>query len=255
MSQSGPGVIRVFEDFVGAEVPVALTTTTEKIGSFRVIGDGIADADSGVVNLESDGLSGVAQLTTTNEDKHGIYIATPVMFDVGLMGTIVLEARIRLPALANREVFIGFSDVNSDDLSLEDDLVHGASTTITLTASDLVGFLLSSELTDTADWHTVYNGGTTSGATASGDLDVGDAAVAGEWQVFRLEIFTNGTVRWYIDGKSVGGSATVRRSGIANAVSTSVDLAMVVGVEAKTTTALTLDIDYIMIKANRDWTV
>lgn len=255
MAQSGPGRIVIFEDFVGAEVPVALTATTGKIGPFRVIGDGLDVADSGVVNLESDGLSGVAQLTTTNEDKHGCYIATPLMFDVALMGTLILEARVRLPALATKEVFIGFADVNSDDLSLEDDLIHGASATITLTGSDLVGFLLSTDLTDSADWHTVYNGGTTTGATTSTNLDVGDAAVAGEWQVFRVEVFSNGTARWYIDGEPVGGSTTVKQNGIANAVSTSTDLGVVVGVETKTTTVMTLDIDYIKVMANRDWTV
>ena len=118
MPQSGPGVIEIFEDFVGAEWIVANTAASGQIGSLRVIGDGIAETDSGVVNLESDGMSGVAQLTTTNEDKHACGISTPIMWDVALMGTLVLEARVRLPAEANRAVFIGFSDVNSDDLSL-----------------------------------------------------------------------------------------------------------------------------------------
>lgn len=253
--QSGYGTITLEEDFNGAEWIIAETAASGAIGSFRVIGDGIAETDSGVINLESDGLNGVARLTTTNEDKHGVYMATPIMFDVALMGTIVLEARVRFPALATREVFVGFADVNSDALSLEDDLIHGATTTITLTASDLVGFLLSADLTDSADWHTVYNGGTVSGETTSTNLDVDDAAVAGEWQILRLEIFNNGTVRWHIDGEPVGGSTAVKQNGLANAVSTTTDLALVVGVEAKTTTSMTLDIDYILVRANRDWTV
>ena len=257
MPQSGSGRIEIFEDFIGAEWIIAETAASGAIGSLRVIGDGIAETDSGAINLESDGMSGVVQLTTTNEDKHGVYIATPVMFDVGLMGPLVLEARLRLPALANCEVFVGFSDVNSDDLSLEDDLVHGGTATITLTASDLVGFLLSSEISspDAADWHTVYNGGTTTGETTSTNLDVDDAAVAGEYQIFRVEIAPNGTAFFYIDGVAVGGSASAKSSGVSGAVSTSVDLAAVVGVESKTTSNLTLDIDYIKIMANRDWVI
>ena len=255
MPQSGSGRIEIFEDFIGAEWIIAETAASGAIGSLRVIGDGVADTDSGAVNLESDGMSGVVQLTSTNEDKHGVYIATPVMFDVGLMGPLVLEARLRLPALANREVFIGFSDVNSDDLSLEDDLVHGGTATITLTASDLVGFLFSSELSDSEDWHTVYHGGTTTGETTSTSLDVDDDAVAGEYQIFRVEIAPNGTAFFYIDGVAVGGSASAKSSGVSGAVSTSVDLAAVVGVESKTTSNLTLDIDYIKIMANRDWVV
>ena len=163
MPQSGPGVIEIFEDFVGAEWIVANTAASGQIGSLRVIGDGIAETDSGVVNLESDGMSGVAQLTTTDQDKHACGISTPIMWDVALMGTLVLEARVRLPAEANRAVFIGFSDVNSDDLSLEDDLIHGNGTTTTLTASDLVGFHYSSEYTNADAWHTAYTGGTTTG--------------------------------------------------------------------------------------------
>jgi len=104
MPQSGPGVIEIFEDFIGAEWIVAETAASGSIGSLRIIGDGIAETDSGAVSLDSDGLSGVIQLTTTNEDKHACGLATAVMWDVALMGTLVLEARIRLPAEANRAV-------------------------------------------------------------------------------------------------------------------------------------------------------
>ena len=234
MPQSGPGVIEIFEDFVGAEWIVANTAASGQIGSLRVIGDGIAETDSGVVNLESDGLSGVAQLTTTNEDKHACGIATPIMWDVALMGTLVLEARVRLPAEANRAVFIGFSDVNSDDLSLEDDLIHGNGTTTTLTASDLVGFHYSSEYTNADAWHTAYNGGTSTGETTSTSIEcTGEDAVAGDFQVFRVELAPNGTAFFYIDGKPAGNSASVKASGIAGACSTSVDMAAMVVVESR----------------------
>jgi hypothetical protein len=49
----GPrGQIEIFEDFVGAEVPVALTNAFGNIGSLRVIGDGLAETDSGIVSLD-----------------------------------------------------------------------------------------------------------------------------------------------------------------------------------------------------------
>ena len=70
MAQGAPGVIEVFEDFVGAEWIIANTAASGQIGSLRVIGDGLAETDSGIINLESDGMSGVGQFTTTNEDKH-----------------------------------------------------------------------------------------------------------------------------------------------------------------------------------------
>jgi len=256
MPQSGPGVIEIFEDFIGAEWIVAETAVSGSIGSLRIIGDGVAETDSGAVSLDSDGLSGVIQLTTTNEDKHDCGLATAVMWDVALMGTLVLEARVRLPAEANRAVFIGFSDVATDAVSLEDDLIHGNGTTTTLTASDLVGFHYSSEYTATDTWHTVYNGGTATGETTSTSIEAtGHDAVAGEFQVLRLELAPNGTAFFYIDGKPAGNSASVKASGIAGAASTSVDMAALVIVETKTTTALTLDVDYMLVRGNRDWTV
>jgi len=167
------------------------------------------------------------------------------------MGTLVLEARVRLPAEANRAVFIGFSDVATDAVSLEDDLIHGNGTTTTLTASDLVGFHYSSEYTATDTWHTVYNGGSATGETTSTSIE----ATAGEFQVLRLEVAPNGTAFFYIDGKPAGNSASVKASGISGAASTSVDMAALVIVESKTTTALTLDVDYMLVRGNRDWTV
>ena len=244
----GPiGKIEIFEDFVGAEVPIALTNAYGNIGSLRVIGDGLAETDSGIVGLDSDGVNGVAQFTTTNEDKHAIGVSTSTMLDVGNMGTIIAEARVRLPAIANREVFFGFSDVNTDTVSLEDDVFHGNGTTITLTASDGAGFLFCSELTDSADWHGIYAGGTTTGETTSTNVDLDDIAGAGEFQILRLEIAENGTCRWYIDGEL--------KQTKTGAVSTTVDLACQLIVEAKTTTALTMDVDYFYVSAARDFTI
>ena len=37
-------------------------------------------------------------------------------------------------------------------------------------------------------------------------------------------------------------------------MATGVDVAAIIGVESKTTTALTMDVDYVKIMANRDWT-
>ena len=244
----GPiGKIEIFEDFVGAERAVALTTTSGNLNSLKVIGDGMDVNDSGIVALDSDGVNGVAQFTTTNEDKHAIGVSTSTMFDVGNMGTIIAEARVRLPAIANREVFFGFSDVNTNTVSLEDDVFHGNGTTITLTASDGAGFLFCSELTDSADWHGIYAGGTTTGETTSTNVDLDDIAVAGEFQILRLEIAENGTCRWYIDGEL--------KQTKTGAVSTTVDLACQLIVEAKTTTALTMDVDYFYVSAARDFTI
>jgi len=250
MVQSGDSRLVINEDFLGGTEVAVASTTAPPINwppFLTFVGQGIADTDSGAIILDSDGMNGVVQLTTTNEDVHCAGFQTPVMFDVALNGTIVLEVRARQAALNTGEVFIGFSDVATDLAIIEGAICHGDTVTVTLTASDIVGFLMASDLTDNSDWHGVYNGGTTTGETTSTDVDFDADATAGEYQVLRLELFPNGTVEWWVDG--------VLEQTVTGAVSTSVDLCMNVLVESKTTAVKTLDVDYIRVWANRDWTV
>jgi len=245
MAQSGAGRIELFYDFFG-EDNVANTAETRVLGPFVVGGQGNAETDAGVPTIAGV-VSGAGRITTTNEDNHCTMVGTTTAFSANLNGPILLEARVQLDNIDTKEVFFGLSDIDPNTLNLEGTLIHGASTTITLTASDLCGFLLSSELTDDEDWHMVYNGGSTTGETTSTSIDADDDAVAGEWQVLRLEIDRNGTARWYIDG--------VLKQTKTGAVSTSTVMGVCLGVEAKGAAIENLDVDYLLVRANRDWTV
>ena len=254
MAQSGPGQIYLFNDFfTGVDISgVADNSTTRtfyNLGDFRLFGDGVSEIDSGALAIGSDELNGVVRLTTTNENKHSCCLGTELAFDAALMGTIVVEARVRFNNLDTKHAFIGLTDTVGDDLSFEDDMITAASTTVmTLTASDLCGFYLDSELgTNHEDWIMVYNGGTTTGETTAASIDANDDAVAGEWQVLRLEVTPTGTARWYIDG--------VLKQTVTGALSTSTDVGVVCGVEATAASIEEMDVDYLMVKANRDWTV
>ena len=253
MAQSSVGKIRIFDDFIGFEVPVASTAApaTEPYftpGGLRVVGQGLAENDSGVVGLDSDALNGVVQLTSTDEAEHSAGFTTNTCFDMTLNGGISIETRVRFADFATKEAYIGLTDVVTNGVGiLEGEQLTGASTTLTLTASDLCGFYLSSDLSD-QDWHGVYNGGTTTGATTSTDVELDDDAVAGDFQVLRLEVDNNGTARWYIDG--------ALKQTVTGAVSTSTDLAVLLMVETKgTARGETMDVDYVLIETNRDWTV
>lgn len=246
--QSEFGKICWMEDFAGGEVPVALTSSPQGIGPFRVIGQGLDENDSGITVDESTApLNGVGIFTTTDESKHGVYLTTGKCLDVGKMAPLILECRVQFADLDSKAFFMGLSDVNKDALSLEDDLINGATTTLTLNASNIGGFYYDEGLTDDEDWHAVYNGGTTTGETDSTKVDLDDDAVAGDFQVLRLEVDPNGTVRWYIDG--------VELKSLAGAVSTTTDLAAVCGVESKASSKEYAYVDYFVVKANRDWTV
>ena len=242
-AQGEPGRIRLFYDFYG-EDSIANTAELRSLGPFCVGGQGSAETDAGVPTIAGI-LSGAGRITTTNEDNHTTMVGTQAAFDVGLSGTIVLETRVQMENLDTKEVFIGFSDIAPETLSIETDILTGATATMTNTASDFVGFFLSAELSDDEDWHAVYKGGTASAVTASGSLDLDDDAVAGEWQILRLEVAPNGTTRWYIDGDL--------KQTVAGACSTTTNLAVCLAAAANTTELAIMDVDYLLVKANRDW--
>ena len=248
MAESGYGRIRYLFDFLGAEIPVAGTgayagagTAGYKLGEFKVVGD-LAENDTGIVSLAK--TNGWARISGNDEDGKGIAVATEVIFSPALNGTLAVEARVELPALTTRSVYLGFVNVIADDVA---EPVTSTGTTLTLVASDLCGFVLDSQLTDAADWHMVYNGGSLTGETTSGNVDADEDAVAATSQVLRLEIDTNGTARWYIDGNI--------KQTKENAVSTTVLQGALFGCWGTTSTAADADIDYLAVEAERDWTV
>ena len=243
------GRIEIFEDFLAGEDIVAATAATRSFGGsgLRVLGQGIAEADSGITVLESDGLNGVGAFTTTNEDAHSCGLATGTVFDVAKMAPIVAECRVQFADLDTKAFYFGFTDVNTDTTILEGNQLVAASGTLTLSASDLCGFLLDAEATDDEDWIMAYKGGTTTGETTIANIDANDDAVAGEFQILRLEIAPNGTARWYVDG--------VLKQTKTGAVSTTTDLALLAMIEARAASNEYVYLDYIYVSANRDWTV
>ena len=250
MAEAGPGMIRLFNDFAGPEQLESLTATSHYIGQFRVVGEGFADATVGIVGLESAGLSGAIRIEAGATDQDSTGLVTSKMFDVALMAPIVMEARVQFNDLNTKEFFFGLSDVNENDVALETDILgRGGNTTITLVASDLVGFFFDAEFTASARWHGVYNGGTTTGETTSTNVELTIAAndiVAGEWDVIRLEIDADGLARWWVNG--------ILRQTKAGAVSTTTDLCMNLLIGGKGANELA-DVDYVLVTANRDWTV
>ena len=249
MAQSGYGKILLFDDFAGPEIPVeqnlayaAAGAAAPRIGPFKVTGD-LAETDTGIINVDGK-VNGWVRISGNNEDGKGVAIGTGTVFSPSLNGPIAIETRVEMAALTTRSIFIGFTDANADDVAEPQ-----TSNTVTMTpvASDYCGFVLDSQLTDSADWHAVFRGGDVTASTTSTDLDLDEDATAAESQVLRVEIDTNGTARWYVDGKL--------KSTQTGAVSTTVVQAAIVGCWGTTTTAANLDIDYIAVEANRDWTV
>lgn len=249
MAQSGPGGIRLFNDFGNVPNLLSETTDTALLGDFFAGGEGFEDTDAGVAPNTSL-MGGVVTLTGANTDADTTFIGTNLMFDVATMGTIVLETRIQVPDLDTKEIFFGLTSILTIDEQLEDIVINASATAITIPA-DVVGFYMSNELTASAtEWHGIYAGGTVADSTTVADVNLGTSngatITAGDWQVLRLEVDTNGTTRWYINGDL--------KQTVAGACSTTSDFAVALAAAANTTELVIVECDYLLVTANRDWT-
>jgi len=252
MSESGSRKIELFNDFFTgvdktSEADKTTTWDAYAIGDFHMFGNGSDEVDQGAFVVPS-ALSGVVRLTTTNETEHCAAIGTGLSIQPSLMGTICLEARVQFNNTATKETFIGFSDTIDDVTIIEGEIMTGATVTLTYTASDLIGFFQSADLTDADAWHLVAAGGS-GGTTGTGSVaqESTRTIVAGEWDVLRLEIDTNGTARWYVNGNL--------EKTLVGAVAPTTVFGLICGVEAKGANVEELDVDYLLLRANRDWTI
>lgn len=248
-NQSGPGKIRLYNDFCGPEIPianaVAYGTTAGGcnyyLGDFKVTGS-LHDTDDGVISLSK--ASGYVQLASSaTADGDTCTIGTEVVFSPALNGTLVIETRLERAALTAGVVFVGFCTANADEAK-EPLTSTGSAITKVVPAC---GFLLDSQLTTGTYWHMPYLLSTDT-TQVSTTVDSGVLAVAAESDILRLEVGIDGRARWYINGKleqSVG-------AGLAMTAATLV--AGIVQIASTTTTVATVDVDYLLVEANRDWT-
>ena len=252
MANSGVGRIRLFNDFMGVGATLAMQDDPAAVvaypfGDFYGGGEGVEDNDAGFKQGSAAPLSGSISITSANTDADTTFIGTSIAFDVAKMAPLTLEARVQLPDLDTKEIFFGLTSILSTDEQLEDIVINASATTLTMPA-DLVGFYLSNELTTVAgDWHAIYNGGSATATTTSTNGQLNNVAVAGQWQVLRLEIAPNGQCEWWIDG--------VLKKTVAGATSTSTNMAVCLAAAANDTELAIMECDYLLVEANRDWTV
>jgi len=242
------GKIRWVFDSAGAEIPIATNVAygttaggcTYFLGPFKALGD-LAETDTGFVSVDK--ANGFLRISQNNEDGKGAGLGTAICLSPALNGTIVVEARLERAAVTAGVVFVGLASTIADDVA---EPVTSATTTITKVVH-CVGFLLDSQLTATATWHMPYllAGDTTQTST---DVVSTQVAVAGECDIVRLEVFPDGGAEWYINGKL---EQTVA-AGLAAATTTL--QGALCGCWGTTTTAASVDLDYFLVEANRDWT-
>ena len=248
MSISGQGEIGkivLFEDFCGPEVQYAnaeaATTPGHAIGPFKVVGDTV-ETDSGIEVIGK--ASGYARFYGNDENGKGVGVATEVSFSPELNGAIVVECRLEnYSAVTARNVFVGLAGTVADDIA---EPVTCATTTITKVVP-CIGFVLDSQLTAGTYWHMPYILASDTTQTST-DVVSSQVAVAGESDVLRLVVNPDGSAEWWING------VLEQTVGAGLGATTSTLLGAMCAVFGTTTTAADIDVDYFLVKANRDWT-
>jgi hypothetical protein len=245
------GKIKLFNDFTGEEIYLpaqdhasALGALWNLGGGFTVKGEEINDSVAGIAAVE-DGINGQILCTTSDgADSDSMYVTTETCFKPSVNAPMMMEVRMEQAALTNRQIYVGWTGTMADEQS---DIASGSGSTITLTESNLCGFLFDASLTTDVEWHMIHNGGSTTGVTDGLLLNSGVTPVVNEMNILRVEIDPNGTARWYIDG--------VLLKTLEGAVSPTAVFAACVGGVCTGAYSVTFAIDYIAVEANRDWTI
>lgn len=152
--------------------------------------------------------------------------------------SLVFEIRMHIDTtVTNASVCAGFTDL----VTLEDPAAI-AGTSITITATDAIVFCYDTDAT-TDQWYAI---GVAAGTPATGNAITGVAPTADVYQTLRIEVDAGGDdARFFIDG-------TLRATLTADAVSVAVLLTPVVVVTTRTTSSVTVDLDYIFVSSQRD---
>lgn len=218
---SGPSAISFFDDFLGDVIPdqINIVEGTDAVTSdFAILAGGIG----GVGRFTSgDAGTGLAA---------DLIQANMALQWQALNGGLEFQTRLKMSAITNCYVFIGFTD----KVTLEGPTISAASTdTFTTNAADAVGFMFDTRMATDTWWLT--------GVAANVDAvmqNSGFAPVADQYATFRIEISAAGAATFFYNGKQVGTT-------MAGAVTPATDLTPTIGVSKTSVAAsMTMDVDY-----------
>ena len=153
-------------------------------------------------------------------------------------GDLIMEARIKLSAITTCYVFVGFTDLAA---TLEAPIESAASAnTLTSNATDAVGFMFDTRMTDDKWWLV--------GVKANTDAtheNTGYAPVADTFETLRIEVTAEGVATFYRNGVPVGSPMTA-------AITPGTDLTPTINVSKTSVAAsMTAEVDYVHVSMAR----
>lgn len=230
----GPNHVVLYDDFVeGFRSGVNQTW-------LPVEGTDSATSDAAIA---STGEGGVLRLTTgdagTGYAADAEQITQRALTFKASNGNLVFETKLRLSAITTCYAFLGFTDTVA--VALEAPIESAASgNTLTSNASDAVGFMFDTRMTNDTWWLVGVKSNTDAVAQ-----NTGIAPVATEWVTLRVEVNPLGNALFFINGKVVG-------TQMLNAVTPATPLTAVMTVSKTSVAAsMTMDLDYVYAAMNR----
>src|SRR3990167_2986073 len=219
---------RLYDDFLGQEIDGY--RWQNKLGS---------DANVVAPIVLASQTNGIVRMVTGSDAGATMAInGVQLQSDLNLKsnkGGLVFECRVMMDAITSVCVYVGLTDQIA---ALEMPFTLSG-TTLTSNATNAVGVLFDTDAT-TDDWWLV-------GVAADVDTthqDAGVAPVASTLETWRIDVSATGTATFYRNGTLIG-------TAMAAAVTASAGLTPVVAAFSRTTTVRNIDVDHVLVQAQR----
>lgn len=226
--RTGSSIVELFDDFLGDSLAANWNGRVGSNGS--CVAPAVVAAVGGYVRLTAGAdAGGTMALNGSQLDSFLNWQAN----SIGLF----CEFRIRLTAITNVAVFIGFTDqVAALEIPIES---AGSADTLTSNATDAVGVMFDTSMA-TDNWWLV---GVANDVDATAQ-DAGVAPTASTFETWRIVLSTGGNATFFRNGVAVGTSMTAATRG-------TVPLTPVVAALSRSSAARNIDLDHILVQQNR----
>lgn len=223
-----------FEDFkgtwaIGDAGPADYFSTTAGAGTGNQVATTIAASINGAVTLKS----------ASDDGTHAQNGSTFTMIGLDYkanQGGLVFETRLKLDAITDVALFVGFTDTISTTVELP---IFLNAADIDSDATDACGIIFDTDGTTDQWCHGGVKNGTDTTPAYSGTAPVADTYV-----VLRVEVSSDGAVTGYVDGTAIG-------TAVANAVTVSTALTPAIIVANRGAAQRIATIDYWYTEQNR----
>ena len=160
----------------------------------------VTDAGVGSTNAayHSELGEGALRLAFAANNTAGSMAAGPVIIRPEYGGPIEVAVRVRTSDADKSSIFFGLTDASTETNAV---MIEDEDGTLNTVPADAVGFLLEGEQDET--WNGIWVNSNSDGDLTPLGHNAYDAK-NNRWQMLHMQVYSDGTVRWYVDGALLG---------------------------------------------------